>query len=97
MTQLYYTPPTDQQFDEVKEKAIELWSTIGSEPSYSQEKISRIRYIKNVSDNFMFMVVMFDIHNQLKLSEKLSQETNQAIHDRILDGGGRDGIFIQYI
>lgn len=87
MPNLYYTPPTDEQFNEVKEKAIELWSTMGDEPSYSEQKIARIKDIENVSDNFMYMVAMFDVGNQGRLAEKLSKETRKAIRERMIDGG----------
>lgn len=84
---LYYTPPAQDQFNELKEKAIEIWSTMGDEPSYSQEKIGRIKDIHNVGDNFMYMVAMFDIHNQLKLADMLSEETRYQVRIRMIDGG----------
>ena len=84
---LYYTPPPDDHFDELKKRSIEIWSVMGDEPSYSQEKIGRIKDIKNVEDNFMYMVAMFDFHNQIKLSEKLSVETRKSVRDRMIDGG----------
>lgn len=87
MPNLYYTPPTDEQFNEVKEKAIELWSIMGDEPSYSEKKIARIKDIENISDNFMYMVAMFDVGNQGRLAEKLSEETRKAIRERMIDGG----------
>ena len=87
MTKLYYTPPTDEQFNELKEKAIEIWSVMGDEPSYSQEKIGRIKDILNVQDNFMYMVAMFDHNNQGKLAAKLTDETRKAVRDRMVDGG----------
>ena len=90
MTKLYYTPPTDEQFNELREKAIEVWSTMGDEPSYSQDKIGRIKDIKNVGDNFMYMVAMFDQNNQQKLSDKLENETRGAVAERIKDGGSPD-------
>ena len=90
MTKLYYTPPTDEQFNELKEKAIEIWSTMGDEPSYSQEKIGRIKDIENVGDNFMYIVAMFDQNNQQKLSDKLENETRGAVAERIKDGGAPD-------
>lgn len=86
-TKLYYTAPTDEQFNEVKTEAIKLWSTMGDEPSYAEEKIGRIKDIVNVSDNFMFIVAMFDQNNQRKLAEKLSDETRGAVAERIKDGG----------
>lgn len=87
MTKLYYTAPTDKQFNELKEKAIEIWSTMGDEPSYSQEKIDRIKDIGNISDNFMYMVAMFDIHNQARLADMLTSETRKAVRERLVDGG----------
>lgn len=90
MSKLYYTPPSDEQFNEVRQKAVELWLTIGDEPSYAEEKISRIKNIANVGDNFMYMIAMFDINNQRKLAEKLSNETRGAVAERIKNGGSPD-------
>ena len=86
MNILYYTPPTDEQFNELKERAIEIWSTMGDEPSYSQDKIGRIKDIKNVGDNFMYMVAMYDQYNQRKLASKLTKATREAVAERISDG-----------
>lgn len=85
--ELYYTPPAETQFNELKEKAIEIWSTMGSEPSYSQEKIGRIKDIENVDENFMCMVAMFDINNQRRLAGNLSEETRKAVRERLIAGG----------
>ena len=87
MTKLYYTAPSDVLFEEVRLKAIELWSTMGDEPSYSQSKISRIKDINNVRDNFMHIVSMFDINNQRKLADMLSAEAREAIKERMIAGG----------
>jgi len=90
MPKLYYTPPTDEQFNELKERAIEIWSTMGDEPSYSQDKIGRIKDIKNVGDNFMYMVAMYDQYNQRKLAGKLTKATREAVAERLRDGGAPD-------
>lgn len=87
MTKLYYTAPPDEVFNELKEKAIEIWTPMGDEPSYAEGKINQIKDLKNISDNFMYMVAMFDINNQRKLAEKLSGETRRAVRDRIIAGG----------
>ena len=90
MLKLYYTPPTNEQFNELKEKAIELWREVDTDNDkygYASDKIGRIKDIENVSDNFMYMVAMFDIHNQAKLAEKLSEETREAVRKRMIDGG----------
>ena len=90
MSKLYYIPPTDEQFNELKEKAIELWKEVDTDNDkygYASEKIGRIKDIKNVEDNFMYMVAMFDMYNQRKLIQKLSKETKEAVRERMIDGG----------
>ena len=87
MKKLYYTPPTDKQFNELKEKALEIWKTYDNAYGYVSEKIGRIKDIKNIGDNFMYMVAMFDPVNQGKLAEKLSEETREAVRERMIDGG----------
>lgn len=84
---LYYTAPSDELFEELKQKAIEIWSGMGDEPSYSKEKVDRIRDIKNVQDNFMYMVAMFDQNNQAKLAGNLSAECRLAVRERMISGG----------
>lgn len=87
MSDLYYTPPKEEQFNELKEKAIEIWKTYDNTYGYTDEKIGRIKDLENVGDNFMYMVAMFDVTNQSILAGKLSGETRKAVADRIKDGG----------
>lgn len=87
MNKLYYTAPDQKMFDEVKEKAIEIWSSYDDEYGYATEKIRSIKDVQNIGDNFMYMVAMFDNQNQVKLRHLISNETRQAIYDRIKDGG----------
>lgn len=88
MSELYYTPPSDELFNEVKENAIALWRTIGDDKyGYQSQKIEMIQDIGNTKDNFMFMVAMFDIINQRKLSTMISEEACKEIADRMTDGG----------
>ena len=86
MTKLYYTPPTDKQFNELKEKAIEVWKEYDNQYGYVDEKVNAIKDIGNIQDNFMYMVAMFDSDNQRKLAEKLSQETRKSVRERMIDG-----------
>ena len=85
MTRLYYTPPPEECFDDMKQAAISLWSTMGDEPSYSQEKIGRIKDINNIEDNFMYIFAMFDYQNQKKL--KLTPDTIREVNRRLIEGG----------
>jgi len=94
MAKLYYEAPTDEIFNEVKEKAIEIWKTYDDTYGYASEKVGRIKDIGNVRDNVMFMVAMFDILNQRRLSALLSKEARQAIRDRMIDGGGSESSIV---
>lgn len=87
MTSLYYTAPSDEIFEEVKNEAIDLWENLDSHPSYIEEKTNRIRDIKNVGDNVMYIVAMFDFGNQAKLAGTLSVVARAAVRDRMRDGG----------
>jgi hypothetical protein len=87
---LYYQAPVDKCFDEVKEKSIELWREVDHDNDrfgYASSKINRIKDIKNISDNFMYIFCMFDIFNQSKLIKKLSEKTKEEIRIRLISGG----------
>lgn len=86
-TKLYYTEPPQDRFDELKKKAVEVWQTYDNEFGYVDEKVERIKDIKNVQDNFMYIVAMFDLNNQKILASKLSDETRIEVRLRMVDGG----------
>jgi len=83
----YYTPPSDKIFEEIKEKSIEIWKTYDDSYGYATEKTDRIKDLKNIQDNGMTMVAMFDSENQVKLANTLSDEAKMAIRDRMIAGG----------
>ena len=85
MTKLYYTPPSDEEFEDVKKCALEIWYSY--EEPYRTEKIERVKDIGNIGDNFMYIVAMFDLSNQWKLATMLQTDTKKALRDRMLDGG----------
>jgi len=87
MKNLYYRAPTDEAFEEVKEKAIDIWKTYDNTHGYVDEKTSRIKDMKNISDNMMYIIAMFDINNQKKLSQMLNLETLKQINERMEAGG----------
>ena len=84
---LYYTPPSDEIFEEVKEKAIEIWKGYDNTYGYQDEKVNRIKDLQNVEDNVMYIVAMFDLGNQTKLANALSHPARMAIKARMIDGG----------
>lgn len=90
MSDLYYTAPSDELFNELKAACIENWKEVDHDNDkfgYATQKINRIKDIVNVQDNFMYMVAMFDQDNQALLAQKLSPECRLAIRERMLDGG----------
>jgi len=87
MNKLYYTPPPDEIFNGVKEKAIEIWKTYNDDYGYATDKINEINGMGNIQDNVMFIVAMFDINNQERLADKLSPDARKAIRERMVDGG----------
>lgn len=88
MKRLYYIPPTDKQFEELKYEAIKIWKSYDDTYGYTTGKIARIKDIKNVEDNFMYIVAMFDGDNRLKLFMAISTQTFQSVRERLIDGGG---------
>ena len=63
----YYIAPSQEIFDEIKSKAIELWNTYDNTYGYVDEKVDRIKNIENIRDNCAYIVGMFDSSNQRKL------------------------------
>lgn len=87
MTNLYYIPPSDEAFEDMRSAAIKVWGQYVDSPDYMAEKIGRIKDIKNVGDNFVYILAMFDIDNQRKCIGLLQKETKDAVRDRLLACG----------
>lgn len=90
---LYYLAPPNEQFQELKEKAIELWRELDY-GNYANEKIEAIKGLENIRDNFLHIVAMFDYFNQIALASKLSEGTRKAIRDRMKAGGATRGYIV---
>jgi len=75
----YDDTPDQKVFNEIKEAAIDIWKTYDDQFNYAIYKINRIKDIDNFKDNAWYIVAMFDIHNQAKLMEAVSEETKQQI------------------
>jgi hypothetical protein len=87
---LYYTPPTQEAFEDMRSSAMILWGIVASHPSYAEEKIRRIKDIQNVSDNFMYILAMFDSGKQRRLAMMLKPETRREAYLRMIDGGASE-------
>jgi len=75
----YYTPPSQEVFEEVKRAAISVWKNYDDTYGYATEKINMIKDIKNIRDNTWYMVAMFDVFNQAKLFDLVNLETAALI------------------
>ncbi len=97
-TSIYYLPPTNKIFSEVKKAAIKVWSNYDDTYGYASGKIDSIKDIGNIGDNLMFIVAMFDINNQTELAFSLSPQSRKAISDRMKEGGLPDmyNPFLEY-
>jgi hypothetical protein len=76
---IYYTAPSDDTFNEIRDKAIAIWRTYDDEHGYATQKIETIQKLENVRDNYMYIVGMFDPLNQDKLYFTLSKETAMRV------------------
>lgn len=85
MSQLYYTEPLQESFEDMKSSAIEIWNQYDNTYGYVDEKVNQIKDIKNIKDNFMYIFAMFDMNNQFKLVQKLKPHTRVALRDRLFD------------
>ena len=77
---------TDEQFEEIRENAMKLWKIVDIDNDkyrYTTIKIEQVKDIKNISDNFMYIIQMFDIQNQHKLAESLSETTRKVIRQEM--------------
>ena len=89
----YYEPPHDISFEDMKSCAIKLWKSIATEPheqDYLNEKLSRIEKLENVGDNFMYILAMFDIRNQIFMNQLLTADTIIDVNSRLKAGGTPD-------
>jgi hypothetical protein len=87
MGNYYYENPPQHIFDEVKKRSVEIWETYDNRFGYVDEKKNILNRLKNESANFMTMVSMFDISNQKRLSDMLSEESKKHVRGRLVAGG----------
>jgi len=81
--QEWETPPSEEIFQEIKDKAITIWETYDNTYGYVTEKVEYIQSLKNIWSNAMEIVGMFDIHNQAKLMKILSDGAIKFLFPRM--------------
>lgn len=85
-TREYYEPLSNEAFEEIKAEAMKMWKEIDTDNDkygYATEKINRIKDLKNIADNGMTIIAMFDIDNQAILAERLTKQTNKEITEKL--------------
>lgn len=75
----YYDAPSDEIFNEIKARAIDIWKTYDDSFGYATEKIDYVNSITNFKDNWGTIVGMFDSDNQQKLVVLLSGEAREKV------------------
>ena len=86
-TNLYYSAPTDETFEEMRSECIKQWGLHDNTYGYVDEKTARIKDIKNVQDNFMYMLAMFDDNGKAQVIARLSDGAKVAVRERMIAGG----------
>ena len=79
MTFDYYKAPKQEVFEDIKANAIKLWQGYDNQFGYVDEKVGRIKDIKNIEDNTGYIVAMFDQSNQRKLYNMVGAESKEYI------------------
>lgn len=74
-----YNPPSQEIFNEMKQKAISIWSSYDNTYGYVAEKLDIIEAVSNHGGNAMMFFRMFDNQNQIKFLAGLSEEAKQYI------------------
>jgi hypothetical protein len=91
---LFYTPPKDESFEELREICIRFWRSFTLphmwderqeqlEIEYVQSKINEIKDLKNEGSNFVSMVQMIHQNSREVLAKSLSLETRNEISMRL--------------
>jgi hypothetical protein len=82
--ELFYKPPKDESFNELREVCIKFWNTFFSDDEdYRDEKIGRIMDLPNTGSNFISMVQMIHPVSHEVIAKSLSLETRNAISMRL--------------
>lgn len=67
----------------MKKSCLVVWDTYDDTYGYATQKKDRIKDIENISDNFMYMVAMFDEDNRERALLLVSPETREEFYKRI--------------
>jgi hypothetical protein len=86
-TKIYYKPPKQEYFDDLKSACIRYFKTFDNDFGYVDEKIKTLESLENVGGNFMTMVKMIHPLAWEVITEIVTLETRVHISARLEDGG----------
>jgi virulence-associated protein VapD len=84
-TKDYYTAPSQEVFDDIKQGATKLWNTYDNTYHYVDEKVNQIKDMTNIRDNYAYIVAMFDCFNQVKLIELVELPESKELVARLIN------------
>jgi hypothetical protein len=89
---LFYTPPKDSNFEELKKACIKFWTICFEKDGtdYIEEKVNRIKDLKNEGPNFISMVQMIHPNSRILIAKLLSYETRYEVSRRLYGSGSED-------
>ena len=86
-SKLYYTPPKDKSFDELRHICTRYWKCFDDSHGYATNKIHHINNLKNIGGNFIEMVKMIHPVARIVIAEQLSIDCRNDISIRLESGG----------
>jgi len=89
---LFYTPPKDSVFDELKRACLKFWTVCFKEDGsdYVDEKVNRIKNLENEGSNFISMVQMIHPNSRILIAKQLSYKTKYEVSRRLYGSGSED-------
>ena len=76
---------SDEIFDDLKACALQVWEKYDDTHGYRSEKTNYVAKIANISDNYLTLIQMFDIHNQRELFTLVKPETQMFLRRFYID------------
>ena len=91
MRNKYYIPPSDEIFNKLVKAVKKVWKKYEKDsPEYYKGKMEIVDYLnKNIADNFMMLVSMFDNANMFELTSYIDDDVSNAIAERL----GKDNLY----
>lgn len=81
--ELFYKPPKDEVFNELKNVCISFWGNLDDTFGYATEKINFLKNLSNEGCNFSMMVKMIHPISRAIIASNLSLETRNEVSMRI--------------